>query len=322
LQDASVSVMKITIPRSHPGSVAKLFHGVFLVANLFGYTMLMAYTTLISIPDLAAHLGDPSWLIVDARFSLLDPSLGRRNYQESHIPGAIYAHLDEDLSSPVIPGSTGRHPLPDTAWAGDVFTRWGVPEIGQVVVYDDMNGALAAVRVWWLLRWLGYLNVAVLDGGWQHWVKHDQPVQVVVESRTATPFQPVPRRGLIITHEQVDRLRLDPAWRLLDARAADRFRGENETIDPVAGHIPGAISAPYMGNLNPNGTFRSVQQLRTRYQRLIDDLPAEQVVVYCGSGVTSIHNILAMLHAGLGEARLYAGSWSEWITDPARPVAK
>jgi thiosulfate/3-mercaptopyruvate sulfurtransferase len=282
----------------------------------------MANKTLTSKPELAAHLGDPTWLIIDARFSLADPSLGRRNYQEAHIPGAIYAHLDEDLSSAVLPGLTGRHPLPDAARAAEVFTRWGLPENGQVVVYDDMGGALAAVRVWWMLRWLGYENVAVLDGGWQHWVKHNEPVQGGVESRAAKPFLAKPRAGLVVSAEQVARLRLDPDWRLLDARGADRFHGENETIDPVAGHIPGAISAPYMGNLNPDGTFRPVEQLRARYKRLIGDVPLEQVAVYCGSGVTSIHNILAMLHAGLGEARLYAGSWSEWITDPRRPVEK
>ena len=282
----------------------------------------MAYTTLIPISMLAAHLNDPPWLVIDARFSLADPSLGKRNYLQAHIPRAIYAHLDQDLSAMVIKGVTGRHPLPDPSQTLEVFTHWGLPVDGQVVVYDDMAGALAAVRVWWMLRWMGYENVAVLDGGWQSWVQRGLPVSSGFENRLPAPFLGKERRELVVSTAQVEALRLDPGWRLLDARAADRFRGENETIDPVAGHIPGAVSAPYTGNLNPDGTFLYAEQLRARYQRLIGDTPPEHVVVYCGSGVTSIHNILAMLHAGLGEARLYAGSWSEWITDPQRPVGK
>ena len=282
----------------------------------------MTYTTIVSIAELSNHLDDPSWMVVDARFSLADPALGRKNYLAAHIPGAIYAHLDNDLSAKVIPGKTGRHPLPEAEQAGQVFSRWGIPENGQVVVYDDMGGALAAVRVWWMLRWLGYHPVAILDGGWQHWQKKNLPVQSGVETRSERHFQAQPRDGWVISTEQVASIRLDPTWRVLDARGADRFRGENEIIDPVAGHIPGAISAPYMGNLNPDGTFRHPDELARRYSRLIGDVPLDRVVVYCGSGVTSIHNILAMTHAGMGEARLYAGSWSEWITDPDRPVAK
>lgn len=282
----------------------------------------MTYTTLVSIPTLAAHLDDPAWLIVDARFSLADPGLGRRNYLQAHIPGAMYAHLDEDLSAPVVKAVTGRHPLPEAARAAQVFSRWGIPENGQVVVYDDMAGALAAVRAWWMLRWLGYLHVAVLDGGWQAWQRGAHPVREGSESRVAHPFEGVERRGLVVSTTQVEAVRQDPSWRLFDARASERFRGENETIDPVAGHIPGAISAPYQGNLNPDGTFRPGEQLQQRFASLMGDTPAERVIFYCGSGVTSIHNILAMLHAGMGEARLYAGSWSEWITDPQRPIAK
>lgn len=282
----------------------------------------MTNSTIVSIDNLVANLQDPDWMVVDARFALADPALGRRNYLQGHIPGAIYAHLDHDLSSQVIPGITGRHPLPAIDSAAQVFSRWGIPEKGQVVVYDDLGGALAAVRVWWMLRWLGYENVAVLDGGWQHWLKHHLPVQPGEVTRPARPFLPAPRPWMQMDADQVDQIRLDPAWRLLDARGADRFRGENETIDPVAGHIPGAISAPYMENLNQDGTFRPVQELHARYQKLIGETPPEQVVVYCGSGVTSIHNILAMLHAGLGEARLYPGSWSEWIADPNRPITR
>ena len=282
----------------------------------------MTYTTLVSCATLAAHLDDPSWLIIDARFSLADPCLGRRNYLQAHIPGAVYAHLDEDLSAPVIKGVTGRHPLPDARRAAEVFSRWGIPEYGQVVVYDDLAGALAAVRVWWMLRWLGTMNVAVLDGGWQAWQHNTLPVLAGTESRIPKPFRVIERSGLVVSTTQIEAIRLDHTWRLLDARAADRFHGENETIDPIAGHIPGAISAPYQGNINPDGTFRSGDQLRERFAQLVGDTPSDRIAVYCGSGVTSIHNILAMLHAGMGEARLYAGSWSEWITDPHRPVGK
>ena len=283
--------------------------------------MPMTYQTLISISNLAAHLGDPDFVLVDARFSLADPDYGWRNYREAHIPGAVYAHLDEDLSAPVIMGITGRHPLPQPGHAAEVFSRWGIPSGGQVVVYDDLGGALAAVRVWWMLRWLGFDSVAVLDGGWQKWLQSRKPVRGGDEHRQSLPFTARPRPELVVSTADVEPMVNDPGWLVLDARSADRYRGENETIDPIAGHIPGAVSAPYVGNLNPDGSFRSLEQLRTRYQRLLGSLPAERTVVYCGSGVTSIHDILAIQHAGLGEARLYAGSWSEWITDLKRGVA-
>jgi thiosulfate/3-mercaptopyruvate sulfurtransferase len=228
---------------------------VNLTTGLFDYTKPMVNTTIISIADLAAHLKDPGWMIVDARFSLADPSLGRRNYLAGHILGAIYAHLDHDLSSKVIPGVTGRHPLPDAERTAQVFTRWGIPEKGQVVVYDALWGALAAVRVWWMLRWLGYENVAVLDGGWQQWQKHKLPIQAGEQIRTARSFLPAPRPEMQLSTDQVAQIRWDPAWRLLDARGADRFHGENETIDPVAGHIPGAITL--YGEFEPRWDFPS-----------------------------------------------------------------
>jgi thiosulfate/3-mercaptopyruvate sulfurtransferase len=282
----------------------------------------MRYTTIISTTELFRNLDNPKWVIIDARFSLSDASIGKVKYLEGHISGAVYVHLEEDLSGPVIKGSTGRHPLPDEERVREVFSKWGIPPDGQVVVYDDMGGALAAVRVWWMLRWFGFEAAAVLDGGWQAWQKSGFPVRKGMETRSVVPFIGKPRADLVVSTQQVESIRLDPSWRLLDARSADRFRGENETIDPVAGHIPGAISAPYARNLNPDGTFRNVASLRAYYKRIIGGVPPERVVVYCGSGVTSIHDILAMLHAGLGEARLYAGSWSEWITDPARLVEK
>ncbi|MBN2149061.1 MAG: sulfurtransferase [Anaerolineales bacterium] len=279
------------------------------------------YTTLINCADLAANLSDPQWVIVDARFSLAEPPLGRSNYLLSHIPGAVYAHLDEDLSTSIIKGVTGRHPLPTPDAAARVFSRFGIGPGVQVVAYDDLGGALAAVRVWWMLRWLGHDAVAVLDGGWQSWQKSGYPSEPGVHENPPRSFVPVPRPEMLLSTAQVDVIRQDPAYKVLDARSADRYRGENETIDPVAGHIPGAFSAPYTGNLSPDGAFFPAEHLRAYYQKLLAGIPPERTAAYCGSGVTSIHNILAMLHAGLGEARLYAGSWSEWIADPRRPVA-
>jgi thiosulfate/3-mercaptopyruvate sulfurtransferase len=282
----------------------------------------MTYKYLINSAELAMHLDDPGWVIVDSRFKLADPSQGRKDYEVSHIPGAVYAHLDEDLSGTIIKGVTGRHPLPSVEKISHVFSKLGIDSSVQVVVYDDMGGALAAGRVWWLLRWLGHEAVALLDGGWQMWLQNDFPVRGGTEHKPPRVFQAHPRNELIVSTAEVDKLRNDPSFRVLDARSADRFRGENETIDPVAGHIPGAISAPYAENLDPDGTFHNNKSLSDRYKELIGKTPADHVVCYCGSGVTATHDILAMMKAGLGEPRLYAGSYSEWITDPSRPVEK
>lgn len=280
------------------------------------------FTALISTAELAGHLDDPEWVILDCRFSLQDFDKGRRDYLAGHIPGAQYAHLNEDLSGEILPGVTGRHPLPSVEASARLFSRLGIGEGVQVVAYDDAGGALAAVRAWWMLRWLGHEAVAVLDGGWQKWQAEGLPVQAGKVTRPEGSFVPKPDDSRQVSLVQVDQFRKDPAYRVCDARAAERYRGENESVDPVAGHIPGAISAPYFANLNPDLTFRSPEELRQHYRTLLGDLPPERVIFYCGSGVTSIHNILAMLHAGLGEARLYVGSWSEWITDPQRPIAK
>lgn len=282
----------------------------------------MTHTTLISTSQLSEHLQDPDWAILDCRFVLTDPGRGETNYNRSHIPGAVYTHLERDLSSPIIPGVTGRHPWPSVEQACETFARLGIDPTCQVVVYDDAGGALAAVRVWWMLRWLGHNAVAVLDGGWQKWVYEEHPVRSGLESRAPRHFiaQQV-RPELVVSAAQVDAMRHDPAYRVFDARAAERYRGENETIDPIAGHIPGAYSAPYLDNLGEEGVFRSPDELRTHYQNLLGDIAPEHSAFYCGSGVTSIHNLLALMHAGLGEGRLYAGSWSEWIAPRTRPVA-
>lgn len=280
----------------------------------------MPSTTLISPAELKPHLNEPDWAIIDCRFSLKEPGRGRRDYVAAHIPGAVYAHLDEDLSGPVVPGQTGRHPLPEIEVLAQTLSRWGIDGAVQVVAYDDMGGAIAA-RLWWLLRWLGHPAGAVLDGGWPHWQEAGYPVSSERETRPARLFRPQPRPELVAQTADVASMGSDPSARLLDARSADRYRGENETIDPVAGHIPGAISAPYAENLDAAGRFLSSEKLRERYGALLGEGGAEQAVAYCGSGVTAAHTLLAMVHAGLGEGRLYAGSWSEWITDPARPVA-
>ncbi|MCS7061974.1 MAG: sulfurtransferase [Anaerolineae bacterium] len=276
---------------------------------------------LISVDELAHHLDDLSWLIVDCRFSLADASAGRRRYEDSHIPGAMYAHLNDDLSGPIIPGVTGRHPLPAVETAARTFGRLGIHSGVRVVAYDDMGGALGAARLWWMLRWLGHDAVQVLDGEWQAWLAGGYPTRAGVETRPPAAFIARPRAERIATAEDVETMRLNPSCRVLDARSAARFHGREETIDPVAGHIPGALSAPYTDNLTPQGTFRSATELRGYYLALLGDTPADQTVVYCGSGVSATHSILAMQVAGLGEARLYPGSWSEWITDPRRPVA-
>ncbi|MCB9076138.1 MAG: sulfurtransferase [Anaerolineaceae bacterium] len=281
----------------------------------------MTYTTLISAEELAEQLFEPGWVVVDCRFVLTDVDRGRQDYQASHIAGAVYAHLDEDLSGPIIPGQTGRHPLPDIDKLARALSGWGIDQKTQVVAYDGGGGGIAA-RLWWLLRWLGHNAVAVLDGGWANWPQFGYPVRSGIEANTAKTFTPRPRPELIFDAEAVEKIRTDPAYRLGDARGADRFRGENETLDPVAGHIPGAISLPFAANLGPDQRFLPVEKLKERFQAALEETPAEHTVFYCGSGVTAAHNVLAMVHAGRGEARLYPGSWSEWITEKKRPVGK
>lgn len=280
----------------------------------------MPYTTLISATELTRRLDDPDWVVIDCRFSLADTERGRRDYLAAHIPGALYAHLDEDLSGPVVAGQTGRHPLPDSEAFARKLGGWGIGDGVQVVAYDDSTGGIAA-RLWWMLRWLGHDAVAVLDGGWAHWSKAGFPVRAGQESKPARLFEARPRPELLVNTATVEAMSQDSRPGLFDSRTADRYRGQNETIDPVAGHIPGAICAPYPENIGPDGLFLPRAELRVRFEALLGDTPAERAVFYCGSGVTAAQNLLAIAHAGLGQARLYAGSWSQWIAEPARPVA-
>lgn len=281
----------------------------------------MKHQTLISTQELAEKTKNPNWLVADCRFMLSRPEEKEQLYLKAHLPGAIYIHLDRDLSAPVIPGITGRHPLPTAEEAARRFGQLGIGPSTQVVAYDDQGGSLAAVRLWWMLRWLGHMNVAILDGGWQKWLEQDLPVQAGRETRPPADFHSAPSTARFYNKDEVDCLRLDPSFRLIDVRAPERYRGEIEPIDPVAGHIPGAINILYTGNLNPDGTFRAPDELRDFYIQLLGDTPPERIAFYCGSGVTSIHSLLAMLYAGLGEPAFYPGSWSEWIADRSRPIA-
>ena len=277
------------------------------------------YTTIISTEDLAQHISDPSWAIVDCRFDLAKPDWGFASYQEAHVPGAVYAHLDRDLSGPVTP-ETGRHPLPQVNVITQRLEGWGIGDQTQVVVYDASGGSFA-VRLWWQLRFLGHIAAAVLDGGFPKWQREDRPVVFGVESRPPAHFTPRPNPVLVASADEVERIRQDAQYRLVDARAPERFHGEREPIDPIAGHIPGAVNRFHGSNLDKEGTFLPPDRLRSQFQELLGNTPPENVVVYCGSGVTSIHHILAMELAGLPGARLYAGSWSEWIRDEKRPIS-
>lgn len=280
----------------------------------------MPFTTLISTADLHLHLHDADWVVVDCRFNLADSAQGRWDYERGHIAGAIFADLDHDLSGPIERGVTGRHPLPTVERAAATLSRLGIDAGTQVVAYDD-RGGMTAGRLWWMLRWLGHERVAVLDGGWPHWEREGRPTRSGVETREAKTFVPRPRPELAVDAAEVQRRRTDPAYRVVDSRTADRYRGENETIDPVAGHIPGAVSGPFPDNLATDGRFRSPDELRARFETMLGGIAADHAVFYCGSGVSAAHNLLALARAGLGEARLYPGSWSEWIADPSRPVA-
>jgi len=278
------------------------------------------FDTVLETEVLAAHLNDPRWVIFDCRNALTDPGVGPRAYAAGHIPGARYMHLEDDLSGPIT-AATGRHPLPDPELLAAKLGRAGVGKHSQVVAYDDSGGSYAA-RLWWLLRWLDHPQVAVLNGGWQQWLKEQRPVDGAVP--TPVPHEFPYRgadRGLWLSTEQVLQMaRGQRKGLLLDARAPTRYRGEEEPIDQVAGHVPGAQNLPFAGNLAADGRFNAPAVLRHRFEEALGDYRPEQAVIMCGSGVTACHNLLAMELAGMKEAKLYAGSWSEWIRDPDRPV--
>jgi thiosulfate/3-mercaptopyruvate sulfurtransferase len=280
----------------------------------------MAFTTLISTAALASHLTDPAFAIVDCRYKLDDATWGEREHAASHLPGAVYADLGHDLAGPRN-GTNGRHPLPDPHVLAQTFGRLGIASGVQVVAYDQDNGMYAS-RLWWLLRWLGHDAAAVLDGGFKKWTAEGRPTADGVGHREPRPFTGEPRADMAVDVEHVAELVDTREWRLIDARAPERYRGEVEPIDKTAGHIPGAANHFFQRNLDEHGLFRTPEELRAQMKESLGDTPAEQVVCYCGSGVTACHNLLALEHAGLKGARLYAGSWSEWSSDPSRPVEK
>jgi len=278
----------------------------------------MLLTALIDTEILARHLADPEWVVFDCRHDLADPARGRADYEKSHIPGARFLHLDEDLSAPRN-GTNGRHPLPHPDALIGKLRFSGVDARKQVVAYDAQGGMIAA-RLWWLLRWLGHLPVAVLDGGWQRWVEEDRPLNAVVPRPQAARFEGSPGDAWVDAEFVRSRLR-DGELLLVDARAPDRFRGQNETLDPVGGRIPGAKNRFYRDNLDAEGRFKASEALKDEFATILGTAEAENVVHYCGSGVSACHNLLAMESAGLRGGRLYPGSWSEWCADPSRPVA-
>ena len=242
------------------------------------------------------------------------------DYQQGHIPGAVYAHLDHDLAAPITP-TTGRHPLPGPAQIAKTFGKLGISNAGQVVVYDTVGGGFAA-RLWWMLRYCGHTAVAVLDGGYAKWSAESRPSRTGIESNPPTVFIPSPQPHMLATTAQVLQTLSSPESILIDARAPIRYRGEQEPIDPVAGRIPGALNRFHALNLSPEGTFLPPAELSTQFEALLGGRSTADAIVYCGSGVTSCHHLVALASAGLPLPRLYVGSWSEWIRDPSRPVAR
>lgn len=270
------------------------------------------YTTLIDAATLAEHIDDPNWIVFDCRFNLNEPDEAEEAYSFVHIPGAYYLHLDRDLSSPITP-ETGRHPMPDAQKLAATLASFGVSNDSQVVVYDDVGGMMAASRAWWLLRWLGHEKVAVLDGGMQAWkggFEHEDPAAPQQGNFMAN----VQAQMVIETHE----IDLDNMV-LVDARSPERFSGIEEPLDTIAGHIPSSVNRHLKDNLIKN-RFKTPEALREEFLAVLGDTPLESVIQTCGSGVTACHNHLAMMIAGLGDTRMYAGSWSEWIRDTSRPM--
>ena len=277
------------------------------------------HTTLISTDVLASHL-DGDWVVVDCRFDLQNDQWGRNQYLAAHIPGAVYASLNHDMAGPRT-GSNGRHPLPSIDALAATLGRLGISSGTQVVTYDQDSGMYAS-RLWWLLNYVGHDAVALLDGGWAKWLHEGRPTLAGQEARTPTTFTAAPRPEMRVTVDEVVSHSKDPGTLLVDARAPERYEGRTEPIDRVPGHIPGAVNHHYKSNAADDSTFLPPQVLRDNFTQLLAGRDPSEAVMYCGSGVTACHNLLAMAHAGLPGARLYPGSWSEWSADPDRPVRK
>lgn len=277
------------------------------------------YNTLISAQELKEILNQPNLVIIDCRFFLADKEKGKKDYDIAHIPMAVYAHLDNDLSSPIIKGKTGRHPLLEI----DVFTKklsdWGINEDSQVIAYDQSHGGVAA-RLWFLLKWLGHGKVAVLNGGWKYWQKVNAPTTAEITPIIPRTFTPIPDNELMVDVEFMEQNVNNSDFIYIDSRSAERYSGEKEPIDPIAGHIPSALSAPFLENLGIDGLFLNKTELALRFLEILKGQPKGKAVFYCGSGVTACHNLLAMYHLGLTSPMLFPGSWSEWIVDENRDI--
>ncbi|MCA2998224.1 MAG: sulfurtransferase [Rhodocyclaceae bacterium] len=271
---------------------------------------------LVSPQTLATHATDPDWIVFDCRHDLMNAGKGESMYREGHVPGAFFANLDTDLSGEKT-GLNGRHPLPSPAAFSAFLARHGVTERSTVVAYDDVGGQFAA-RLWWLCRWVGLRNVSLLDGGVQNWVAAGHTLHTAIPQTRRSPFAGRSDALMVVgVNELLHRVN-QSGLTLIDARAPERYRGEVEPIDPVAGHIPGAVNRFYKENLNVDLTMKAPDVLRDAFANIVE--AGSEVVHQCGSGVTACANIFAMEYAGLTGSRLYAGSWSEWIADPSRPV--
>jgi thiosulfate/3-mercaptopyruvate sulfurtransferase len=272
------------------------------------------YSTLITVAELSRMIHDNALCVIDCRFDLGEPSAGLSAYRHGHIPGAVYADLEDDLSS--APNSDcGRHPLPTPEQMCETFARLGISSAHQVVVYDDAGGMIAA-RAWWMLHYLGHSAAAVLDGSWRAWEASGAAIEAGENSAEPAKFQGTARRSQLVIIDEVSKVE-----NLIDARDPQRYRGEVEPLDPRPGHILGAKNHFFRNNLDSDGFFRTPFGLKQAFARTLGTLPGSESVHYCGSGVSACHNILAQMHAGLDEPRLYCGSWSEWCADPERPAA-
>lgn len=278
------------------------------------------FNTLISTDELANHLKDPTWVVIDCRFDLADKYWGVEEYAVLHIPGAVYAHLEKDICGPITPTS-GRHPLQDPKRFIAAMQRLGVSNDSQVVVYDATGGGMAG-RLWWQLKFFGHEKVALLNGGLPKWLTEGRETAEGIETNTDGNFNGTPNERMMVTTDEVKTLLGSKTHAIIDARAPERFRGEVEPIDVVAGRIPGALNRFYNDNLDKDGQFLSADSLKTAFETLLQGLKPQEAVVYCGSGTTACHNLVAMAYAGLPMPRLYVGSWSEWIRDPQNPIYK
>jgi thiosulfate/3-mercaptopyruvate sulfurtransferase len=276
--------------------------------------MAPSYTTLIDTETLANHLDSANWVIVDCSYDLADKNAGRNLYLKSHIKGAVFADVHDDLSGPPVTDH-GRHPLPSEDALSSLFSRLGINNDSQVIIYDNACACFAG-RLWWMLRYMGHEAVAVLDGGWPIWEKARLPAATGEEKNAPTHFQGAANKDWLVTVDRVTASEL-----LIDSRDPERYRGEVEPLDKAAGHIPGAINRFWKNNLDNNGFFKDATQLCKEFEASLRRTEMRETVFYCGSGVTACHNLLAVAHAGLDTPRLYAGSWSDWCSDPDRPVA-